>query len=211
MTFYEFLDKFISKDVKHLILKKVWPLVRSIAHLFEDRAKQDIKQEDWFKLTSFLKTGDIILTVGKSPFSGVFIPGLVKHAAIVNSYHHPKVVEAISGGVVETNLYDFLKNKIIFYLVRPKFANNYVTERAAKEAEDRIGLPYDNIFSFDNDRVYCSELVYLAYKQACALMGKPFPLKTTVLFEEEMYLPDDIRTDTDSWEIIYTNDIRRHQ
>lgn len=211
MTFYEFLDKFIDKKIKDKILRKVWPLVKTIAHLFEDRSKQNITQDDWLRLISELKTGDVILTIGKSPFSGALIPGRVKHASIVNNFHPPTIVEAISAGVMETKLYDFLKNKIIFYLVRPKFARPPVMDVAAREARSKVGLPYDNIFSFKNDRIYCSELVYLAYKQACMLMGSNFPLKTTTMFEEEVYLPDDIRTDTDNWEIIYTNDVRRQQ
>jgi hypothetical protein len=81
-------------------------------------------------------------------------------------------MEAISKGVVETSINTFLnrsfdneKNpKVAVGRLKPEYA--YLLESAIDFAYVRLGKPYDEIFDINNDKYYCSELIYLVFKEA---------------------------------------------
>ena len=77
-----------------------------------------------------------------------------------------KVVEAIGTEVSITSLADFKlrSNKIWAARLKPKF--QHLIPRAAKFAQAQIGKPYDEVFLLNNDRYYCSELIYESFKAA---------------------------------------------
>lgn len=90
------------------------------------------------------------------------------------------VLEAVSAGVVETPLDQFLDKKRDAQ-GRPKVAvgrlkNPYkdAIPPALREKESFVGAKYDATFDINNDRYYCSELVYFLYRDSS---GQPlFPL-----------------------------------
>ena len=77
-----------------------------------------------------------------------------------------KVVEAIGSEVTITSLTNFRlrSNKIWAARLKPKF--QHLIPRAAKFAQAQIGKPYDEVFLLNNDRYYCSELIYESFKAA---------------------------------------------
>lgn len=77
-----------------------------------------------------------------------------------------KVVEAIGSEVTIISLADFKlrSNKIWAARLKPKF--QHLIPRAAKFAQAQIGKPYDEVFLLNNDRYYCSELIYESFKVA---------------------------------------------
>ena len=201
--------KLISKEFKDLVLNWLWPIVKAVAALFEDRSTKNVKQKDWYAIEKNLQVGDVLLSVGKSPFSSMFVPGLIKHSALVVSTDEPALIEAVSAGVVKTGLFDFVKNKRIIYHVRPNFIGEDGKKHATKEADKLLGRPYDNLFSMENKKLYCSELIYICYKKAYELYSardSVYPLETEKMAGEDIYLPDAMRTDTKNWDLIHTSD-----
>ncbi len=86
----------------------------------------------------------------------------------------PAVLEAISRGVVETPLSEFLarsrdnenRPKVLVGRIEPRY--RHLIPSALAAARRRLGRPYDDVFDFDNDADYCSELVYFAFREAGA-------------------------------------------
>ena len=82
------------------------------------------------------------------------------------------VLEAISKGVIETPIDNFINRsfdadnnpKVVVGRLKPEFTHLLVA--AVDSAYNRIGKPYDEIFDIENDEYYCSELIYLAFKEA---------------------------------------------
>ena len=92
------------------------------------------------------------------------------------------ILEAISKGVIETPVDDFLNRsfdadkrpKVVVGRMIPEKA--HLVRPAIDSASLRIGKTYDEIFDIKNDRFYCSELIYFAFKEAN--QGQPvFPLQ----------------------------------
>jgi uncharacterized protein YycO len=92
------------------------------------------------------------------------------------------VIEAVSEGVVSNNLQAFLNrntdaNGLPRIIVgRLKKPYRHFIPTAIKEAENLKDKPYDKEFDINNDKYYCSELIYEIFKRANN--GKPiFELK----------------------------------
>ncbi|XZF14790.1 YiiX/YebB-like N1pC/P60 family cysteine hydrolase [Chitinophagaceae bacterium MMS25-I14] len=88
------------------------------------------------------------------------------------------VIEAIGKDVHLTPLEKFLhrqedKNRHPQIIVgRLKKAYRSLTPAAIQYAISQLGVPYDDDFLYNNQKYYCSELIYDAYKKANH--GKPF-------------------------------------
>lgn len=82
------------------------------------------------------------------------------------------VLEAVSAGVVETPLDTFLLRskdhngnpKVL--VGRLDSAHVHLASPAVDSARLRLGKSYDHHFDIMNDRYYCSELLYYAFKEA---------------------------------------------
>jgi hypothetical protein len=100
-----------------------------------------------------------------------------------------KVIEAIGRDVHLSALADFEKrcspSDLLIGRLLPGYCNLIVgAERAALSLQ---GVPYDDYFEMNNGRLYCSELVYEAFRQANR--GKPlFKLKPMTFKDPETNL-----------------------
>lgn len=80
-----------------------------------------------------------------------------------------KIIEAVSRGVVETNLDEFLgrsrddagRPKVLVGRLKPEY-RRYIPE-ALDAARKFLGKPYDSVYVMGNGSLYCSELVYEAF------------------------------------------------
>lgn len=96
------------------------------------------------------------------------------------------VLEAVSAGVKETPLKEFL-NRSVDQQGLPKVAVGRMKKTSETRVDDilrnkdqYLGKKYDKVFDIENDTYYCSELVYFLYKNK---NGKPlfdlFPMTFT--------------------------------
>lgn len=148
-------------------------------HLYND---QNVHEA----LISQLRAGDILLE--KTPFrlTDKLIPGYWGHVAIwlgseqelidlsiwdhpaVTPYHQEiradkQIIEALRGGVTINSLHHFL-NVDDLAILRPANFSPQTLSKILARAFRQIGKPYD--FNFDietNDRIVCSELIYVSY------------------------------------------------
>jgi hypothetical protein len=76
------------------------------------------------------------------------------------------VLEAI-GPVKETPLGDWIDRGRFGGFATFRFKEKYQTrvDEGIREAEKYLGRRYDVHYSFDNDEIYCSELVFVAFKK----------------------------------------------
>jgi hypothetical protein len=83
------------------------------------------------------------------------------------------VIEAVGNSVRMTRMDSFMArttHKVYIARVSPKYASLIPT--AVAFAKMQLGMPYDDAFLYDNDKYYCSELIYDAFKSANG--DKPF-------------------------------------
>ena len=84
---------------------------------------------------------------------------------------HIRVLEALPGGVITTRLDSFLMRssdynhnpKVIVGRLNDEYKNTVPT--AVQFAKKQIGVDYDEIFILNNDKYYCSELIYEAFSK----------------------------------------------
>ena len=103
--------------------------------------------------------------INNSKFSHI---GLV----VKNKNEELVVLEAISKGVIITPLESFINRsfdhennpKVIVGRLKPEHA--HLQNAAVAAASNRIGKLYDEVFDINNDKFYCSELIYFAFKEA---------------------------------------------
>lgn len=82
------------------------------------------------------------------------------------------VVEAVTAGVIETPLDTFLlrsfdeNNHSKVVVGRVKEAYQHLIPKAVYFATTKLGVAYDEVFDIKNDKYYCSELIYDAFKYA---------------------------------------------
>ena len=109
--------------------------------------------------THRLLTADLLFHV--SPQANAITdvtPGMIDHVAIV--LNADSVIEAVGRGVVITPM-DSLRQQPGYYLI----GRVRGVHRAASVAQARtyMGRPYDYLYLSDNEAIYCSELVQLAF------------------------------------------------
>ena len=82
---------------------------------------------------------------------------------------HIRILEALPGGVITTRLDSFLMRsadynnnpKVIVGRLNDEYKHTIPT--AVQFSKNQIGVDYDEVFILDNDKYYCSELIYEAF------------------------------------------------
>lgn len=115
--------------------------------------------------------------------------GMIDHVAIVLTTD--TVIEAVSRGVVLTPV-DSLRRQSGYYIIGK--VSGVDIDATLQRARSFLGKPYDELFLPDNDSIYCSELVQLAFVDA---QGRP-------VFEPvPMSFHDSTGHITDYWQSFY--------
>lgn len=77
------------------------------------------------------------------------------------------IIEAIGTTVHRTPIFDFVnRNNNELLLGRVKRRYRKIATNAVNFALQQLGLPYDDIFLYNNGKYYCSELIYDAFRSA---------------------------------------------
>lgn len=87
-------------------------------------------------------------------------------AMVVKVQDSLEVLEAMGKGVVLTSLKDFKARSPKILVGRLKNGDEAFLNRACAYGLSLQGKPYDDAFMLNNDRYYCSELIYEAFKTA---------------------------------------------
>jgi len=123
----------------------------------------------------FLKDGDLVFqTIESSQTLAImFASGsLYTHVGIVkiDDDGQPNVIEAV-GPVRKISLQEWIDQGVAGRLtvMRLKDAEEEVIRKALNRAEFYYGRPYDFFFLFDKAKIYCSELVYYAFKEGAGI------------------------------------------
>ena len=90
-----------------------------------------------------------------------------------------RVLEALPGGVITTRLDSFLMRssdynnnpKVIVGRLNDEYKHTVPT--AVQFAKKQIGVDYDEIFILNNDKYYCSELIYEAFSKDSVFRLEP--------------------------------------
>lgn len=114
-----------------------------------------------------LLPGDIFVCRTKYHLTNLFIPGFYSHAAMYIG--NGKFIEAVTAGVVETDIIDWVLNKDFIAHTRPLYVSVQERENAVKVAKTLLGKSYDFMFEYDpsgdkNKAFYCSEIPYFCYQ-----------------------------------------------
>ncbi len=151
-----------------------------------NKNKEDISSKDMqskVDLSDFqLKPGDLLF---QDSDCGPFCDAIEKvtfgidgakfsHVGLVIPDNNNKlvVIEAITNGVVETPLDSFFarsydehnNSKVVVGRLKEKYHD--LIPEAVAYSQSKLGLPYDDVFNITNNKYYCSELIYEAYKYA---------------------------------------------
>jgi hypothetical protein len=104
-----------------------------------------------------LPYNDLVLAIegiSESPYSHCGI--------VVNRNGEWYVLEAI-GPVKYTPLYDWVDRGREASFVAYRFSKTYKIGDFIKAAESYLGKPYDSQYEMDDEKIYCSELIYKAF------------------------------------------------
>lgn len=128
------------------------------------------------------------------------------HVAMVSRVDHGSVtvIEAVSAGVKETPLDEFLarsadakgRPKVLAGRLKPPY--RHLIPEALRVAQRFKGRPYDSVFTIGNDAFYCSELVYESFREANG-RAPLFPLAPMT------FIDPDTRATFPAWTEYYQN------
>ena len=130
------------------------------------------------------KTGDVVFQKLPGELSQVIsevTESPIAHCGMVIKEENGAidVIEAV-GPVRIIPLEQFIKNGIDskYALIRLKDKNFKDFSAVANEAKKFLGKPYDFLYQFDDEHIYCSELVYKAFLNAAKIkIAKTIKLK----------------------------------
>ena len=111
---------------------------------------------------------------------------------------HIRILEALPGGVITTRLDSFLMRsadynnnpKVIVGRLNDEYKHTIPT--AVQFSKNQIGVDYDEVFILDNDKYYCSELIYEAFSKDSIFQLQPMTFlhpetKDTLVTWKEYY------------------------
>lgn len=141
-----------------------------------------------------LQSGDVVLQASTSERSA-----LIRKASR-SPYSHVGIVEVAKDGVFvleaiqpvsRTPLAKWVKRGEGGWVtvLRPKALDVATRNRVVAAAKKELGKPYDSLYRWDDERLYCSELVVKAFARGASLsVGQQEVVKTLELSDEELAL-----------------------
>jgi hypothetical protein len=134
-----------------------------------------IRFSNWYSLMNgkqfnvayaLLRPGDILLSTDKSKLTSFLVKGPWTHAALcVGKWpNHPyEVAEMVHGGFKKSMFFDFCKEADHIAILRcSKWSKDYLQHIVLANVKEFEGKPYDELFQFGVEALYCSELIYQA-------------------------------------------------
>ncbi|MFN3453448.1 MAG: YiiX/YebB-like N1pC/P60 family cysteine hydrolase [Pseudobdellovibrio sp.] len=145
--------------IKSLIFFILTPFLKILPYLGKPESRITKKSVD--DIINLARSGDILLSHEDYRLSNIFIRDYYDHAAIVGL--EKTVIEAVGTGVRIVDLEEWLYKKDAVALIRVN-CDELISKEAATKAATYVGKYYDTLFDFNEDKIYCSELIYHSYK-----------------------------------------------
>lgn len=139
-----------------------------------------------------IKPGDILLRGYNEYLDGYFIPGAYSHSCVYVGGERRLVLHAMSPGVIEDDLVDFLRCDR-FCILRPRDG----TKTAVKLARSNKGIPYDYNFEIGTARFYCHEFTASCFPGLSIEPKTPVWFKGLVSSKRRVYLAESFLTSSD--------------
>ena len=160
-------------------------------------ATPKISEERKQEIMSVVQPGDIILANNDNYpsweiFEHIVGGGDYTHSAIYEgdgNFIEASASARTNGGVGRTKLSDYIKGRMNFQIIRPPYESKEDIAAALNYADSQIGKKYDMAFKYDDNEIYCSELVAKALKS----MPNEIHTPTFQFAGREAVLPDDFR------------------
>ncbi|MGE0872191.1 MAG: YiiX/YebB-like N1pC/P60 family cysteine hydrolase [Kofleriaceae bacterium] len=128
----------------------------AVSEMWTAEIRHIARDGDWLLTRSYYAVGDAIALV---------TPGEdLSHASIYDATHNT-VIESIGSGVREIPLRQLVDRNHYLIVVRPGGMTEQERRESVDRARTKVGVEFDvgGLFGFDDeDRFYCSELVYWA-------------------------------------------------
>lgn len=143
--------------------------------------------------------GSVLVSLTDGEWANYLIPDYWSHNAIYTG--EGTVIEATAmGGVIETDLIDFMMRKDYIVAMEPKFASAEQMKKAVAHARTQVGKKYDFEFNYsDVESFYCSELIYWSYLQV--IPNSPFTLRCVLGVMS--VIPSDFVNAKDHWKLTW--------
>ena len=197
----------IEQTIRRHLLAAAVPLTKAIGHVHAPWTHKQVTGLHCQEALRILKPGDALHSRIEGELTNLFIPGFWSHGALYAG--DGQVVEAISQGVVRTDLVTWMTRKDYVRAMRPRFADVSECQAAAGWALSRVGItPYDFAFNPRNAALYCFELIWAAYCAACGVES-PWTLR-----EETMGVATVVGVDFDrsrKWGEMYSTRATRYE
>lgn len=117
-----------------------------------------VSGEESRKVAVKIRPGDVVMRNYRNYLDCYFIPGKYTHTGVY--YGKGKLIHAVTEGVVEVDLYDFLRCDR-YIVLRPRTG----VKQALARLVSYLGRPYDIDFYDGEDQLYCHEVAAEAYKE----------------------------------------------
>jgi hypothetical protein len=126
---------------------------------------------------AMLRDGDLIFQTSTSSQSMAIMlatRSAASHMGIVKKTGKNVVIIEAVGPVQETSLQKWLQHGVFtrVTVARHQKLSPALSAKVLSQTRKYYGQPYDPIFLFNNARLYCSELPYLAYRAAGLPIGR---------------------------------------
>jgi len=184
--------------LRKFLLGVAYPLTGFIGKVHMPYSHKQITSKQYREIKKILLPGMAMCTQTRGEMTNIFIPGFWSHAAIYVG--DSKVMEAVSKGVVVTDLIDFLLTKDAVIVKDPIFADRDQMIDAVTWALSQEGKGYDFYFDKSNDFFYCAEFLWLAYERTIGEM--PFT-KIDTMWGLPTVVPEDIVDAHKKWATRY--------
>lgn len=153
----------MKKNLYQFIFKILTPFIIWTGYIYMPFSRKKVKGEHYYAVRKDLREGDVLLSTTRGEFSNFINPEEMKHGAIcvgdVLGTGVFYVLEATKYGVNLTPLATFMLSKDHIQGFRPTFfkdENMLKTEHAVNAMK---GKPYDYLFAFSQEAMYCFEVV----------------------------------------------------
>lgn len=166
---------------------------------------------DFYEIENLLRAGDAICTRSNwhvsNFFNGIVNPGKYMHIAMyvgrIDGKHY--VIDVLGRGVFFNPLNEFLADKDLICIRRPKNFTLDRKKKAVRWMKRQVGKPYDYLFNIKNeDALYCSEAYYAALKYA-----KPDWEFVRKYKNSDRFTPNDVAKANNFFSTVYEKKVKK--